>query len=95
MTKFELEELGIQLFDIDIDRRKSHSTLVNKLWKRIKKIKSKARREIMKYNDVYIVDGSRTPFLKARGTPGKFKALDLAIHAARPLLIRMVLGMMT
>jgi acetyl-CoA C-acetyltransferase len=46
----------------------------------------------MKYNDVYIVDGSRTPFLKARGTPGKFKALDLAIHAARPLLIRNGIG---
>jgi acetyl-CoA C-acetyltransferase len=46
----------------------------------------------MKYNDVYIVDGSRTPFLKARGTPGKFKALDLAIQAARPLLIRNGIG---
>ena len=39
MTKLELEELGIQLFDIDIDRRKTHSTLVNKLWKKIKKIR--------------------------------------------------------
>jgi acetyl-CoA C-acetyltransferase len=46
----------------------------------------------MKYNDVYIVDGSRTPFLKAKGTPGKFKALDLAIQAARPLLIRNGIG---
>jgi hypothetical protein len=39
MTKLELEELGIQLFDIDIDRRKKHSSLVAKLWKKIKEIK--------------------------------------------------------
>jgi hypothetical protein len=39
LTKLELEELGIQLFDIDIDRRKKHSSLVAKLWKKIKKIK--------------------------------------------------------
>lgn len=39
MTKLELEELGIQLFDVDIDRRKSHSSLVAKLWKKIKEIK--------------------------------------------------------
>ncbi|MGH8559475.1 MAG: acetyl-CoA C-acetyltransferase [Methylococcales bacterium] len=37
---------------------------------------------------VYIVDGSRCPFLKARGAPGPFKAADLAIAAARPLLLR-------
>jgi len=39
-------------------------------------------------NDVYIVDGSRTPFLKARGKPGPFLASDLAVAAARPLLLR-------
>ena len=38
--------------------------------------------------DVFIVDGSRTPFLKARGKPGAFYASDLAIGAARPLLLR-------
>jgi len=27
---------------------------------------------------VYIVDGCRTPFLKARGKPGPFKHADLA-----------------
>jgi acetyl-CoA C-acetyltransferase len=37
---------------------------------------------------VYIVDGSRSPFLKARSGPGPFKAADLAIAAARPLLLR-------
>jgi acetyl-CoA C-acetyltransferase len=38
---------------------------------------------------VYIVDGRRTPFLKARGRPGPFKHADLAIHASRALLERM------
>jgi len=37
---------------------------------------------------VYIVDGSRTPFLRARGIPGPFSAADLALQAARPLLAR-------
>jgi len=37
---------------------------------------------------VYVVDGSRTPFIKARGKPGPFKAADLAVAAARPLLAR-------
>lgn len=38
---------------------------------------------------VYIVDGSRTPFLKARGKPGPFSAADLAHGAGRHLLARM------
>lgn len=37
---------------------------------------------------VYIVDGSRTPFLKAKGKPGNFAAVDLALGCARPLLAR-------
>jgi acetyl-CoA C-acetyltransferase len=37
---------------------------------------------------VYVVDGSRTPFLKARGKPGPFRAADLAVAAGRPLLAR-------
>ena len=41
-----------------------------------------------KFRDVFIVDGSRTPFLKARGKPGPFLASDLAVAAARPLLLR-------
>lgn len=38
--------------------------------------------------DVYIVDGARTPFLKAKGKPGPFSASDLAVSAARELLNR-------
>ncbi len=38
--------------------------------------------------DVYIVDGTRTPFLKAKGKPGPFSASDLAINAGRELLGR-------
>ncbi len=37
---------------------------------------------------VYIVDGSRTPFLKARGKPGPFAAVDLALGCGRPLMAR-------
>ncbi|MGH8644561.1 MAG: acetyl-CoA C-acyltransferase, partial [Gammaproteobacteria bacterium] len=37
---------------------------------------------------VYIVDGSRTPFMKARSKPGPFRASDLAVAAARGLLAR-------
>ena len=37
---------------------------------------------------VYIVDGNRTPFLKARGKPGPFTATDLAVAAGRTLLVR-------
>jgi len=37
---------------------------------------------------VYVVDGSRTPFIKARGKPGPFRAADLAVAAGRPLLAR-------
>jgi acetyl-CoA C-acetyltransferase len=37
---------------------------------------------------VYVVDGSRTPFLKAKVGPGPFRASDLALSAGRPLLLR-------
>lgn len=37
---------------------------------------------------VYVVDGSRTPFLKAKGKPGDFAAVDLALGCAKPLLAR-------
>lgn len=37
---------------------------------------------------VYIVDGARSPFLRARGRPGKFAAADLAVQSAQPLLLR-------
>lgn len=37
---------------------------------------------------VYIIDGARTPFLKARGRPGPFTAADLAVAVGRGLLAR-------
>ena len=37
---------------------------------------------------VYVVDGSRTPQLKAKGKPGPFRASDLAVACGRPLLAR-------
>jgi acetyl-CoA C-acetyltransferase len=37
---------------------------------------------------VYVIDGSRTPCLKARGKPGPFAASDLAVAAGQPLLAR-------
>lgn len=39
-------------------------------------------------NKVYIVDGARAPFLKARSEPGPFSASDLAVACAKPLLAR-------
>jgi acetyl-CoA C-acetyltransferase len=36
----------------------------------------------------YVVDGARTPFLKARGRPGPFSAADLAVAAGREVLAR-------
>src|ERR1700675_2251414 len=38
---------------------------------------------------IYVVDGARTPFLKARSKPGPFSASDLAVQAGRALLTRM------
>ena len=38
--------------------------------------------------EVFIVDGARSPFLKARGEPGPFSASDLAVNAGRELLAR-------
>jgi acetyl-CoA C-acetyltransferase len=37
---------------------------------------------------VYLVDGARTPFLKARGKPGPFTPVDLSVQCGRPLLAR-------
>ena len=37
---------------------------------------------------IYIIDGARTPFLKARNKPGPFAASDLATAAGRALLNR-------
>lgn len=38
---------------------------------------------------IYVVDGARSPFLKARGAPGPFKASDLAHSVSRALLLRL------
>lgn len=37
---------------------------------------------------VYVIDGARTPQLKAKGAPGPFAAADLAVGVGRPLLLR-------
>jgi len=37
---------------------------------------------------VYVIDGARTPFLKAKNRPGAFAASDLATQAGRALLVR-------
>ena len=37
---------------------------------------------------VYLVDGARTPFLRARQGPGPFTPVDLAVQCGRPLLLR-------
>ena len=42
----------------------------------------------MNHQPVYIIDGARTPFLKARNAPGPFSAGDLATAAGRALLVR-------
>ncbi len=39
-------------------------------------------------DSIYIIDGARTPFLKARNRPGPFSASDLATDAGRALLVR-------
>ena len=42
----------------------------------------------MNYSPIYVIDGARTPFLKARNRPGPFAASDLATDAGRALLLR-------
>ena len=39
--------------------------------------------------EVFIVDGSRSPFLKAKGEPGPFTAANIAVATAKPLLARL------
>src|SRR6185503_4732291 len=41
---------------------------------------------------VYVVDGARTPFLKAQNRLGPFTGSDLAVNAGRPLLLRQPFG---
>ena len=42
----------------------------------------------MPHAPIYVVDGARTPFLKARNAPGPFSAADLAVQTGRSLLLR-------
>lgn len=42
----------------------------------------------MNNRSVYVIDGSRTPFLRASGKGNPFSASDLAVAAGRPLLLR-------
>ena len=46
------------------------------------------RRNLNVTRTVYLIDGARTPFLKARGKPGLFSATDLALGATNPLILR-------
>jgi len=48
----------------------------------------KPKEEAVAFQPVYVVDGARTPFLKARNAPGPFAASDLAVQAGRSLLMR-------
>lgn len=49
----------------------------------------KVAKEQMSQDRVFVIDGTRTPFLKAGAQPGPFAAADLAVAAGRPLLARM------
>ncbi len=41
-----------------------------------------------KLRPVFVVDGGRTPFIKAKGRRGPFTASDLAVACAKPILLR-------
>lgn len=42
----------------------------------------------MPFEPVYVVDGARSPFLKARNEPGPLSASDLVVQTGRELLLR-------
>lgn len=46
----------------------------------------------MNAKTIYVVDGARTPFLKAKGRSNPFTASDLAVMAGRALLLRQPFG---
>ncbi len=50
--------------------------------------KKTTRRTTTRKQPVYIVDGARTPQLKAQNKPGPFNAAALAVSCTRPLLAR-------
>jgi acetyl-CoA C-acetyltransferase len=49
---------------------------------------NRPKENTVSFQPVYVVDGARTPFLKAKGAPGPFAASDLAVQAGRSLLTR-------
>lgn len=72
---------------------KTNPPTENSVGTKKKKTSTSTRRNISKVSDaekraVFIVDGSRTPQLKAKGKPGPFAAADLALGCTRPLLAR-------
>jgi acetyl-CoA C-acetyltransferase len=54
----------------------------------VRKTRKTARPSDSGPRPVYIVDGSRTPFLRAKNKPGPFTPVDLAVQCGRPLLLR-------
>jgi acetyl-CoA C-acetyltransferase len=52
------------------------------------KANNRQQKQVSESRKVYLVDGARTPFLKARGRPGPFSPVDLAVQCGRPLLMR-------
>jgi acetyl-CoA C-acetyltransferase len=62
--------------------------LATKIYEEMHMVPDKQARPHAYPRPVYIVDGARTPFLKARGRPGPFSAADLAVAAGRGLLAR-------
>jgi acetyl-CoA C-acetyltransferase len=57
-------------------------------WETYYRKRCRDRRPQTASRPVYIVDGSRTPFIRARGRPGPFTPVDLAVAYGRPLLLR-------
>jgi len=49
---------------------------------------SRMSKPLFNQSPIYIVDGARTPFLKASRRPGPFSASDLAVSAGKALLAR-------
>lgn len=47
-----------------------------------------ARQNGSRLRDVYIVDGARSPFLKATGPRNAFSAADISVAVCKPLLLR-------
>src|SRR6187399_1128198 len=52
------------------------------------KKRPRRRRPDMYAKPIYVIDGARTPFLKAKNRPGVFSAGDLATQAGKTLLAR-------